>query len=99
MAMKTIPQLGVALGTFEKLDKMQMVQQTRISVQQRKEALFQQPALSGLDGWSTKNWAATHVLLAEYHNILSLEPEELSCIDLEKYEIKVTDDEPFKERF
>ena len=67
-------------------------------VEQRKEALFQQLELSGLEGWSGKDQAATHALLAEYHNILSLEPGELDCTDLAKHEIKVADDEPFKER-
>ena len=42
---------------------------------------------------------ATRVLLAEYHYILSLEPEELGCTDLVKHEIRVIDDKPFKERF
>ena len=35
----------------------------------------------------------------EYHNIFSLEPWDLGCTDLAKHEIKVIDDEPFKERF
>ena len=30
--------------------------------------------LYGLEGWSDENQAATHALLAEYHNIFSLEP-------------------------
>ena len=38
-------------------------------------------------------------LLAEYHDIFSLESGELGCMDLAKHEIKVVDDEPFKERF
>ena len=68
-------------------------------VEQRKEALFQQLDLSGLEGWSGKDQVAAHALLVEYHNIFSLEPGELGCTDLAKHEIKVTDDEPFKERF
>ena len=35
----------------------------------------------------------------EYHGIFSLEPRELGWNDLAKHEIKVVDDEPFKERF
>ena len=68
-------------------------------VEQRKEALFQQLDLSGLEGWSAKNQATVCTLLAEYHDIFSLEPGELGCTDLVKHEIKVTNDEPFKERF
>ena len=39
------------------------------------------------------------LLLAEYHDIFSLEFHELSCTHLTKYVIKVTDDALFKERF
>ena len=53
------------------------------------EVLFQQLELSGLEGWSDKNQAATHALLAEYHDIFSLEPGELGCTDLVKHEIRV----------
>ena len=70
-----------------------------MSVEQRKEALFQQLDLSGLEGWSPQNWAAIHTLPTEYHEIFSLEPGELSCTDLVKLNIKVTDEEPFKEQF
>ena len=86
-------------GTLEKLDKIQAIQQTRMSVEWRKKMLFQQLELSGLEGWSDKNQSATRVLLAEYYDIFSLEPGELGCTDLVKHEIRVIDDEPFKERF
>ena len=55
--------------------------------------LFQQLDLSGLEGLSDKNQAITHALLAEYHNIFSLEPGELGCTDLAKHEIRVVHDE------
>ena len=61
--------------------------------------LFQQLELCGLEGWSDKIQAAVRVLLAEYHDIFSLEPGELGCTDLVKYEIRVIDDEPFNKRF
>ena len=68
-------------------------------VEQRKKLLFHHLNLSGLDKWSDRNQAAAQALLAEYHDILSLEPGELGCMDLVKYEIRVVDDEPFKVRF
>ena len=55
--------------------------------------------LLGLEGWSDKNQTATHHLLAEYHDIFSLESGELGCTSLVKHEIRVVDDEPFKKRF
>ena len=99
VATNVVPMVEVVPGTLEKLDEIQGIQQTRMSVEQRKEMLFQQLELSGLEGWSDKNQAAARVLLAEYHDILSFEPGELGCTDLAKHEIRVTDDEPFKERF
>ena len=42
---------------------------------------------------------SAHALLTEYHNIFSLEPGELGCMDLAKHQTWVVDDEPFKERF
>ena len=70
-----------------------------MSVEWRREVLFQQLDLSGLEGQSKGYQAAAHVLLAEYHDIFSLEPGELGCTDLVKHEIRVVDDELFKERF
>ena len=42
---------------------------------------------------------ATWALLAKDNDIFSLEPDELGCTDLAKHEIRVVDDEPFKEQF
>ena len=70
-----------------------------MSIKCRKETLLQQLDLLGLEGWSGANCTSTHALLTEYHNIFSLEPEELGCTGLPKHEIRVVDDEAFKERF
>ena len=40
-----------------------------------------------------------HQLLAEYHDVFSLDPAELGCTHSIEHIIKVTDDTPFKERF
>ena len=58
VAANVVPQVEVAPGTLEKLDEMQGIQQTRMSVEWRKEAVFQQLDLSGLEGWSDKNQGA-----------------------------------------
>ena len=99
VAANVVAQVEVALGTLEKLDEVQSIQQTRMPVEQRKEVLFHQLDLSGLEGWFDKNQAAAHVLLATYHDIFSLEPGELGCTDLAKHEIRVIDDKPSKEMF
>ena len=89
----------VAPRTLEKLDDIQGIHQVKMSVEQRKKVLFQQLDLSGLDRRPDRNHTAAQALLAEYHEIFSLESGELGCIDLVKHEISVVDDEPFKERF
>ena len=38
-------------------------------------------------------------LLMEYHDIFSLDNNELGCASQVKHSIKVTDDEPFKNQF
>ena len=48
---------------------------------------------------SDGNQAAAQALLAKYLNIFSLEPGEFGCMDVAKHEIRVVEDEPFKERF
>ena len=77
IAANAIPQVGVTPGMLKKLNEMQRIQRVRMSAEHRKEALLQQMDLSDLEGWSTENWAATHALLAEYHDTFSLEPWEL----------------------
>ena len=70
VAANAVPLVEVVPGTLEELDEIQGIQQTRISVEWRK-VLCQQLDLSGLEGWSDQGQAATHTLLAEYHNIFS----------------------------
>ena len=79
--------------------RSKVFQWTRISVERRKEVLLQQLDLSGLDGWTEANQVATHALLADYHDIFSLDPGELGCTNLAKHEIRIVDDEPLKEQF
>ena len=71
----------------------------KMTVEQWREALYEQLDLSSLDSWTPKSRVVTHSLLAEYHNIFSLNSCELGCMDLAWHVIMVMDDEPFKERF
>ena len=59
VAVNAVPQVEVVPRTLEKLDEMQGIQQTRISVEWRREVLFQQLDLSFLEGWSDENQVAT----------------------------------------
>ena len=99
VAANRVTPVEVMPGTLEKLDEMQGVQQTKMSIEHRKEMLLQQLDLSELEGWSGTNHASAHALLTKYHNIFFIEPGELGCTGLVKHEIRVVDDEPFKVRF
>ena len=82
-----MPPVEFSPGTLEELDEVQGIQWTTMAVERRKEVLLQQLDLSGLKGWSEVNQVTTHILLAEYHDIFSLEGGELGCTNLAKYEI------------
>ena len=62
--------------------------------------LLQQLDVSSLDRWCEANRLAALALLADCHDIFSLEPGELAqSTDLAKLEIRIVDDEPFKKWF
>ena len=65
---------------------MQGIQQTKMLVERRREALFQQLDLSGLERVvQGKARGCLHALLAEYHDIFCLEPGELGFTNLVKH--------------
>ena len=71
----------------------------RLTVRQRHGKLFNELDLSGLDSWAPELVDAACQLLAEYHNVFSLDPAELGCTHSMEHAIKVTDDTSFKEQF
>ena len=80
-------------GTDESLDS----HTPRLTVRQRHGKLFNELDLSSLDSWTPELADAAHWLLAEYHDVFSLDPAELGCTHSTEHIIKVTDDTPFKE--
>ena len=86
--MNAVPQVKVAPGILEKLDEVQGIKQNKMSVERRREVLFQQLYLPHLEGQSEGDQVAAHALLPEYHDMFSLEPGKLGCTDLAKHEIK-----------
>ena len=70
-----------------------------LSVEEWKEKLMATLNLLGLDKWPEERVKCTHELLMEYHDIFSLDGNELGCASQVKHNIKVTNDEPFKEQF
>ena len=71
----------------------------KLTIRQRCGKLFDELDLGGLDSWAPELAEEAHQLLAEYHDVFSLDPAELGCTHSTEHTIKVTDDTPFKEHF
>ena len=94
---KWVPEPQVWPGMIDALDEAQDIQTQKLTTEQRQEKLFEKLDLSGLGSCLPEPVDSTHSLLAEYHNIFSLEPYELNCTHLTGHVIKVSNDTPFKE--
>ena len=69
----------------------------KLTMKERQEKLFEELDLSGLESWPPELADSAWSLLAEYHNVFSLEPHELGCTHLTEHVIKVTSNTQFKE--
>ena len=70
-----------------------------LSVAMRQEKLLEKLNLDGLAHWSPENAVAARELVLAYHDVFTLESNELGCTSTIEHEIHIENDEPFKERF
>ena len=63
------------------------------------EILEENGGLDMLKDWPEEEARKARRLLMEYHNVFSLEKNEMGCTDAAEHTIKLTKSEPFKERF
>ena len=54
----------------------------KLTMKQRQEKWFEQLDLSRLESWPPQLVDSAQSILAEYHNVFSLEPSELGCTHL-----------------
>ena len=92
-----IPEIPLQISLTEPSEENHDHWAPKLNVKQRQERLFEELDLSGLESWLPKLVAATQSLLAEYHDVFSLEPSEPGCTHSTKHVINVTNDTPFKE--
>ena len=97
-ATNEVPQPHLKPGTLESLETPENPKPS-LSVEECKEKLTATLDLSGLDQWPKEKVRHACKLLMEYHDIFSLDDNELGCASQVKHNIKVTDDKPFKKRF
>ena len=87
-----VPKPPKSEGLQEGADKSPNFHTPRLTVRERHGKLFDYLDLSSLDSWTPELVDAACQLLAEYHNVFSLDPAELGCSHSTKHIIKVTDD-------
>ena len=73
----------------------------RMSEEERKRTLFEKLDLSGLETWDAKVAKQARSLLTKYHDLFSLEKNEIGRTKMAKHviELKDPDAAPFKEQF
>ena len=65
----------------------------------RQEKLLEKLNLDRLAHWSPENAVAVRELILAYHDVFTLESNELGCTSAIEHEIHIENDEPFKEWF
>ena len=85
------PEMEAVLGTESRPEPL--------SVAARQEKLLEKLNLDGLAQWSLENVVAARELVLAYHDAFALESNELGCTSAIEHEIRIENDEPFKERF
>ena len=70
-----------------------------MSVAVRQEKLLEKLNLDGLAHWSPGNDVAVTKLVLAYHDIFTMEGNELGCTSAIEHEICIENSEPFKEQF
>ena len=80
---------------------LKMSDSGRMSEEERQQTLFKKLDLSGLESWDNKAAEQARSLLAEYHDLFSLEKNEIGCTKAAEHVIKLKDPDatPFKEWF
>ena len=94
VAANWVPEPQMRPRMIEALDESQGIHPQRLTIKQRQEKLFEMLDLSGLESWPPKLASSAWYLLAEYHDIFSLEPSKLGCTHSTRHVIKVTNDTP-----
>ena len=89
--MELSPEMEAALGKESRPEPL--------SVAVRQEKLLEKLNLDGLACWSPENAVAARELVLAYHDVFTLESNELGCTSAIEHEIHIKNEEPFKEWF
>ena len=82
VAATPVPEPPIEAQLQEGVGRPQDAHTPKLTVRQRNGKLFDELDLSGLDSWPPELVDTTCWLLAEYHDMFSLDPRELGCTHL-----------------
>ena len=91
LPMELLPEMEAILGMEARPEPM--------LVAARQEKLLEKLNLDGLAHWSPGNVVAVRELVLAYHDVFTLESNELGCTSAIEHEIRIENSEPFKEWF
>ena len=98
VAANEVPETVVVDGTVGALQTHRQAREgcTGLSIKERRKLLFKKLEL--WKSWTEGNKEKALNLLAEYHDIFTLEDGEMECTEATEHKIEVTNPRPFKER-
>ena len=104
LATNVIPEGKPTPELTKKLDKQDLKSAPKkLSIEERQkllmELLQQEGRLDQLVDWTPELVQKFERLLVEYHDIFSLDKNEIGCMDAAEHVIELLDEEPFKEKF
>ena len=105
VAANAIPDATPSPEFLKKLDEMEPDQNPpkKMTIEERQklllELLWKEGQLDKLKELPPDLALKFERVLMEHHNIFSLEPNEIGCMDVAEHVIELLDTEPFKERF
>ena len=104
LATNVVPEGKPTLELMKKLDEQDPESAPKkLSIEERQkllmELLRQDGGLDQLAEWTLELARKFERQLMEYHDIFSLDKNEMGCMDAAKHIIELLDEEPFKERF
>ena len=100
VAANEVPKMVVTDGMVGALQTQRLAKEghAKLTVSERRKILFKKLELTGLKSWTEENKERALDLLAEYHDIFTVEDGEMGCTEVAEHKIEVMDLKPFKER-
>ena len=98
-----VPNAKPSAELLQELNKEEGEPAKKLTAEERQELLMQvlqeKGGLDMLKKWEKPYANQARQLLMEFHNVFSLEKNEMGCTDTTEHVIKLTKSEPFKEKF